>query len=406
MAGYLTTLKLRDYRLLWIGSTVSTFGDAMTLVALTWLVLSQSGPTGVGWLVFAFGAPVVIGGLLTGRILARFGVVRTLFTDSLIRAVIVSSVPVAELIGHAPRWLPFVVAVSYGLAKMIPLAGVPTLIPDLVDSESLNAANALETISYGAGSVAGPALAGAMLAFLSPGSVLAVDAASFVVFAICLKLMQRQVEVVSGTSDGIGVMTALRFIVRCAPIRSTTLMFAGCNIGLGTLAVVLPVYAVNTLKVGAAGFGTMTAALAAGELLGAAAAGVWPVRRNLGRAIAGTQLATGLAACGLLLHPQLIATCIVLALVGAFSAPMTIWAQTIRMALVPSDLRGHVFALLRTTMQAGAPAGGVVGGAAISGGIGLATALSAAWLGLPGAVGLVAPSLSDTATAPPAARVT
>jgi hypothetical protein len=174
-------------------------------------------------------------------------------------------------------------------------------------------------------------------------------------------------------------------------------MFAACNLGLGVLTVLIPVYAVDVLDSGAAGFGAMSAALAAGELGGAALAGVVPVRRGLGRAIAATQLATGLAACGLLLRPQLVGACVCLALVGAFSAPMTIWAQTLRMRLVPPALRGHVFALLRTTMQAGAPVGGAIGGVAVTGGIGLASALTGFWLGAPGVAGLTAPSLSAAA---------
>ncbi len=395
-AGYLAALRQREYRLLWIGSTVSTLGDSMTLVALTWLVLTRSGPAGVGWLVFAFGAPVVIGGLLTGRILARFGVVRTLFVDSLIRAAVVASVPIAELLGGVPIWLPFVVAAAYGLAKMIPLAGVPTLIPDLVGSEQLNAANALEMLSYGVGSVAGPALAGAALAVVAPGDVLALDAASFLVFAGCLKLMKHRPSA-ADDSGRISVAGAMRFVLSCGPIRTTTLMFAACNIGLGVLTVLIPVYAVDVLDSGAVGFGAMSAALATGELIGAALAGAVPVRRGLGRAIAATQLATGLAACGLLLRPQLVGACVCLALVGAFSAPMTIWAQTLRMRLVPPALRGHVFALLRTTMQAGAPLGGALGGAAVTAGTALATAVTAFGLGAPGAAGLIAPSLSTAA---------
>lgn len=400
IASYVAALRLRDYRLLWIGSTVSTLGDAMTLVALTWLVLTRSGPTGVGWLVVCFGAPVVVGGLLTGRILARFGVVRTLFVDSLIRAAVVASVPIAQLAGQVPKWLPFVVAAAYGLAKMIPLAGVPTLIPDLVGPERLNAANALEMLSFGIGSVTGPALAGALLAVVAPGHVLALDAITFLIFAGCLRAMRRTDTVPGDAADGVGVAGAIRFIIRCGPVRTTTLMFAGCNIGLGVLAVLIPVYAVDVLDAGAAGFGAMSAALAAGEVIGAVAAGAWPVRRGLGRAIAATQLLTGLAACGLLLRPQLAGACGCLALVGAFSAPMTIWAQTLRMSLVPPRLRGHVFALLRTTMQAGAPIGGAVGGTALVGGLGLATALTASWLGGRGVAGLLAPSMSTAVPEP------
>jgi hypothetical protein len=70
------------------------------------------------------------------------------------------------------------------------------------------------------------------------------------------------------------------------------------------------------------------------------------------------------------------------------------------MRLVPPALRGHVFALLRTTMQAGAPLGGALGGAAVTAGTALATALTAFGLGAPGAAGLMAPSLSAAALLP------
>jgi hypothetical protein len=170
-------------------------------------------------------------------------------------------------------------------------------------------------------------------------------------------------------------------------------MFTAFNVGLGGLAVLVPVYAVEVLHAGAGGYGAMSAALAGGELIGSVVAGGWSVRRGLGRLIAAVQLATGAAACGLLLRPGLAGACLCLALVGALSAPLTIWAQTLRMLLVPAHLRGHVFALLRTTMQAGEPAGGAAGGAVLAGGLTLATAVAVSWIGLPGAAGLVAPSL-------------
>lgn len=49
-------------------------------------------------------------------------------------------------------------------------------------------------------------------------------------------------------------------------------------------------------------------------------------------------------------------------LFGFVSAPLTIWAQTLRMKIIPSALRGRTFALLRMLMQSTNPAGGVVAG--------------------------------------------
>ena len=51
-----------------------------------------------------------------------------------------------------------------------------------------------------------------------------------------------------------------------------------------------------------------------------------------------------------------------MALFGFCSAPLTIWAQTLRMKIIPAALRGRTFALLRMLMQSTNPAGGMVGG--------------------------------------------
>ncbi|MFC7110224.1 hypothetical protein ACFQQB_63440 [Nonomuraea rubra] len=62
-AGYRRVLSRRDFRLLWLGSSVSLVGDGMTFVALTWLVLSQ--PDGVrrlGLLTVCYTLPVFAGG--------------------------------------------------------------------------------------------------------------------------------------------------------------------------------------------------------------------------------------------------------------------------------------------------------------------------------------------------------
>jgi predicted MFS family arabinose efflux permease len=75
---------------------------------------------------------------------------------------------------------------------------------------------------------------------------------------------------------------------------------------------------------------------------------------------------------------------------GLFSAPMTVWAQSLRMRLTPPQLRGHVFALLRTTMQAAPPAGGAIGGALVAAGAGVAALAAALACGGPGLAGWLA----------------
>jgi hypothetical protein len=83
-----------------------------------------------------------------------------------------------------------------------------------------------------------------------------------------------------------------------------------------------------------------------------------------------------------------------LLLFGAASAPLTIWAQTLRMAIVPERLRGRAFALMRTIMQGGRPIGaGLAGPLVPLLGVPLTVAAAAGVIGGAGAVGLTLPSL-------------
>jgi predicted MFS family arabinose efflux permease len=391
MRAYRRALGTRDFRLLWSGSTASIFGDAMTLVALIWLVYSRgSGPGAVAGVVVAYGAPVAVGGLAAGWVLARLEPVRALLADSLIRGAVVVSIPVCAAVGSIPAFLPYVVAASYGLAKMLPLAGVPTLIASLVAPAQRDAANALETIAYGVGSSAGPALAGALIGAAGPEWVLAVDAGTFLVFAICLASMSPVAAPSHASGSPPRIATAFSFAMRSPPIRATTVMFATFNVGLGVLLVLMPVYARDVLGGGPGTYGTMAAAFAAGELVGALLAGALPTPLSAVSRISIAQALSGASLLALALRPRLPGAIGALLLGGLFSAPMTVWAQSLRMELTPPELRGHVFALLRTTMQAAPPAGGAVGGALVAAGTGIAAVATGLACGIPGGAGLLA----------------
>lgn len=411
MGRYLALLRRRDFALLWAGATLSILGDGLTWIALAWLVLELGGSAAdVGFLVACYTGPVVVGGLAAGVLLDRFDRRRVLVADNLVRGLAVVSVPIAAAAGVlAPAQL-YVVAAIYGLLNMISLAGVPSILPSLVDEDDLPTANAMETISFGLGGIAGPALAGALVGFLGTPSVLALDAATYAVFVGCLALIRTP----SHASDvrgghgaagpdgagtgGAGLGPALRFIRSTPAILAITVMYMSLNLGEGMLTVLFPIYARDVLAGDAATYGLLVSAFTGGVLVGAVAVGAvgwpWP----LGRSIAAAQLLTGLALLGLAARPGLAGAVAVLGLAGLCASPLTIWAQTIRMRLIPPDMRGRVFGLLRTLMRSTPPAGGIVGGALLGAvGMPVVAALVAALVALPGLRALWHPALGPGA---------
>lgn len=439
MKRYRTTLGYRDFRLLWTGMTLSALGDSMSLVALLWLVYQTTGSAQqLGWFVAAYTAPVAVGGLVAGSVLDRFDRRAVLLADNLIRGAAFATVPLLYHAGALALWHLYLVAALFALFKMLPLAGVPAMIPQLVPARELDSANALESIGYGVATLAGPAAAGILLTRLNGADVVAVDAATYFVFATLLwrsRLPSRyadpalapaaggiepdaSIEVAVDTDVGVdvgvegepagagaGVLPALRFVIGQPVIVATTVMFMLFNVGFGIILVLLPVYARTVLAGGggASGFGLLSSALAGGELAGSAAAGTVTSRWPLGRAIALSQLAAGAFLLGLVALPQLPGAVAFLALSAFCTGPLTVWAQTLRMRLIPAHLRGRVFGLLRTSMQAAPPLGGLAASALLTGpGLRLAVLATALLIGLPGAGGLLLRSLSTPAAADPA----
>lgn len=159
----------------------------MTQVALTWLVYqSTHSAQAVGLFLFAYTAPVLLGGFLIGPLLDRYDRRTIMLVDSLIRGTVVATIPVLSAAGHLALWQVYGVAAVYGLLKMITLAGGPALVPALVPPGSLATANALETLGFTVSGVAGPSVAGLLIGVIGAPNVVAVDAVSYGAFALAL----------------------------------------------------------------------------------------------------------------------------------------------------------------------------------------------------------------------------
>jgi hypothetical protein len=355
MRSYLTVLRHAGFRRLWLGATVSAVGDGMTFVALSWLVLAQpDGTSRLGLLGVCYTAPVLVGGLLVGVVLDRFDKRVVLVVDSVLRAAAVAAVPLTSALGGTPGWLPFAVAGTYGLLKMVPLAGFPAAIPQLVGEDDLETANALESMSFSLAFVVGPAAAGLLINAAGPEVVLVADSVSFLLFALTTAMVR---EPLSPAPRAAGTRRPpLAGLRRDRVIVTTTVAFMAFNIAEGMLLVTAPWLAKNHLDGGAATLGVLLSALAAGEVAGAAVAGRGKVR-SLVRGIAVAQAGAALGFLGLLAAPDAVLVGAGFFVVGLLSAPMTVWAQSSRMRRVPAELHGRAFATLRTLMQGTPPVG-------------------------------------------------
>jgi hypothetical protein len=246
-----------------------------------------------------------------------------------------------------------------------------------------------------------------LIGLIGAPNVVVIDALSYLAFAAALLTIRgRRVDVSSDapTQDGARYTLgdAFRLMRRQPILLATTLMFMAFNVGNGFLAVALPVLSDRILDGGAGLYGALLGILAAGEVVSATLAGAVTLRWTLGSAICAAQALSGLSLL-LLTGRAVWLVALGLAAFGACSAPLTIWAQTLRMRIIPERLRGRTFALLRTMMQGGGPLGGALGGVLLPIlGIPAMIVLAAAAIGVPGLLGARVGELRRDETGSPA----
>ena len=348
----------------WATFSLSVLGDAITHTALIWYVLTETDSSvAVGWLSFWLTAPVIAGGLLAGWLLDRFDRRKIMALDSVIKAGIVASLPVMASMAVLQVWHVYFAAAALGFFMMIPLAGVPSLLVSMVEEEERNAANSLETIGFTFGGVAGPPIAGFLIAFVGPLDALYLDAATYLAFALAtVRCRVREKTPAESTAAGVSLVAAARLIFENPVLLSTTTMYLMFNIGTGALLVVVPVLTGSVLGAGPEAYGVLLACLAVGELAGSVAAGNLRLPVSEGLAICLAAILSGVGVAVAAVGGGMFGVGIGMALYGAFSAPLTIWGQTLRMKIIPRGYHGRCFAIMRTLMQSGGPAGGLSAG--------------------------------------------
>jgi MFS family permease len=174
------------FRLLFAGQSLSVLGDRMMAVAIAFAVLSIGDATDLGIVLAAAGIPFALLAIAGGVLSDRVGRQRTMIASDVARTICQAVVAALLLSGHAEVWMLVVLSGVYGASAAIFMPALMGLIPQTVPTERIQQANALLGFTRSVANVAGPALAGVILAVASPGAVIAIDALTFAVSAACL----------------------------------------------------------------------------------------------------------------------------------------------------------------------------------------------------------------------------
>ncbi len=179
-----------SFRLLVIGQGVSSVGDGVAPVALSFAVLELTGSVrDLGVVLAARSLPLVVFVLAGGVLADRLPRKAVMLASDLVRAGAQAACAVLLLSGVAHVWELAALQAVYGAARAFFGPASTGIVPELVGAEDLQEANSLMGVAENLSSIVGPALGGVLVVASSAGWGLAFDAAAFVISAVSLQLM-------------------------------------------------------------------------------------------------------------------------------------------------------------------------------------------------------------------------
>lgn len=354
------------YRRFLAGAVVGNIGSWMQGTAQGWLVLGLTNSPGLLGLVSAVQtAPTLFFSLFAGVLADRVDRRRLIVATQVAGGVLAAVLAILTTTSTVAYWHVLVLAFLAGTAGSLATPAYQAIVSTLVPREAIGSAIALNSAQFNLSRVLGPSLAGAVIAAGGIALAFWANAVAFAVVALVLAtlriaappaLMRVEASLWSNLMDG------LRYVRREVDVAVLVLLAAVPALFLLNYLVLLPVYARDILRIGAAGLGLLSAAIGIGALTGALSLALLRPSGGSGRMMLG---GLGVASVALIvfgLSGTVPLSVVALAILGGCQVGYYATANTLIQVRVPGRLRGRVMSLYILTSWGMIPVGNLASG--------------------------------------------
>ena len=335
--------KYRHFRRLWAGQVVSGMGSQLTLVAVSFQAYALTRSTlVVGLIGLAQLVPLMAGALWGGTLADAMDRRKVLVLTQVAMASAVGGLVVNASMARPAVWPLFLCSAAGAGFQGIDWPARRAALPMLVDDEDVTAAIALQTTIQQLALVAGPALAGVLIATIGLGAVYGIDVATFAVALMAAVLLPALIPSGGGTPMGLRSMTEGFRHLRQEKLLSATYWIDLNAMIFGMPRAVFPALGVGLFGGGAGVVGLLYAAPGAGALVGSLVTGWCSRVRHQGRAIAVCVVVWGATITLFGVIPVLWIGLTLLALAGAADVVSAVFRQAVQQRAVPPHLQGRL----------------------------------------------------------------
>jgi MFS family permease len=360
MARAFRSLANPNYRLWAIGALVSNVGTWMQRTGQDWLILAEltdHRATAVGWVMALQFGPQIVLLPLTGFAADYFERRKLLFVTQALTALLALGLGVLTLTGLVREWHVYVFAGLLGCVSAFDAPARQTFVSDLVGEGDLSNAVALNSTSFNAARLVGPAAAGALVVATGSGWVFVLNALSYLPVLGALFLLKTRIAAPSrkGRPARGGFIDGFLYVWSRPDLKTMlAMLFLLCTFGLN-FPIFISTMALSVFHTHAGGYGLLSSVLAVGSVTGAllAARRAEPHVRFL---LIGAA-AFGIACCLAAFAPNELLFGAALVLVGLSAQTFTTSTNSLIQLRTDPAMRGRVVAILLAVSLGGTPIG-------------------------------------------------
>lgn len=359
-------LRHRNFQLFFGGQIISLVGTWMQTVAEAWLLYRLTGSSVLlGVLGFVGQIPIFLLSPLAGLAADRWPRQRVVIATQASSMLLAFTLAALTLTGRIHVWEIIALATLLGTVNAFDVPARQSFLIEMVGRDDLLNAIALNSSMFNGARVAGPAIAGILVALVGEGWCFLLNGVSYL--AVIAGLFMMRIEKSQAVHDGAAPLDKLRegfrFARRTKPIRTLLALLGVVSFMALPFSVLMPIFAVRILHGGASAYGTLMGAVGVGAMFGALAIAMRAQLRGLGNVVAYS--ATGLGVSLVLFsasHWYWISFAMLVAC--GFTMMMQFTStNTLIQAMVPDQLRGRVMSLYSMMFLGMSPLGSLLAGA-------------------------------------------
>jgi MFS family permease len=364
-SGTFRSLKSFNFRLWTAGALVSNIGTWMQRVAQDWLVLTQLTHHDASALGIVMGlqfAPQLLLLPWTGSAADRLNQRKLLMVTQATMGVLAIALGVLTITGVIQLWQVYVFAFLSGCAAALDAPVRQTFVSEMVGDGDLPNAVALNSTSFNAAQMIGPAVAGLLIAKVGIGWAFLLNGFSFgaVLISMCFFRLSELHGSVRAHRKTSGFLEGLRYVWRRRDLRAILIML----FLIGTFGLNFPIFistmAVSVFHSDARGFGLLSSLMAIGTLSGSLLAARQEKARFTSLLVGAAVFGVGCTLAGLAPGYWWFAAALVV--IGAAALTFTNGTNSLMQLSTEPAMRGRVMALRVGIALGGTPIGAPIVG--------------------------------------------